>query len=202
MGVSSADYTEHQSLNGTCVDSCSSLSSCVGLFRAPALTRQSGCATSPSLSTSSPSASDIMLSLSLFHSVQFCCFFFITSTDFCFFSPLHNAAGLKACRKRFEHLLSLPAEIWTCVIVNNPLVRCAHSVVHVQLDHRSISNSSNVRILFIRCFQLEQQTFCIEMKGVDNTRTSECYAPSTSLVCLEWNRIFNQRPDHSLAQIS
>ena len=29
-------------------------------------------------------------------------------------------------------------------------------------------------------------TFCIELRGFDNTRTSECYASLNSLVCLEW----------------
>ena len=49
----------HQSRNGTCVASCSSLSLCVGLFLGLALTRQSGAANSYSPSISSPSSSDI-----------------------------------------------------------------------------------------------------------------------------------------------
>ena len=53
----------HQSLNCTCVASCSSIFFCVGLFLGPALTRQSGVAHSSSLST--PSASTDISSLPL-----------------------------------------------------------------------------------------------------------------------------------------
>ena len=49
----------HQSLNGTCVAPCSSLSFWVGLFLGPALRRQSGGANSSSPSILSPSPSDI-----------------------------------------------------------------------------------------------------------------------------------------------
>ena len=55
--------------------------------------------------------------------------------------------AFQACRKRFDHLLSLPAESF---MEADPHVHCVHSTVHVHLDHRSISNISNVRILFIQ----------------------------------------------------
>ena len=53
-----------------------------------------------------------------------------------------------ARRKRTDHSLSLPAETWTCFIEAIPHVFCVHTVVHVQLDHCSVSNISNVRIPF------------------------------------------------------
>ena len=125
----------HQSLKGTCVASCSSLSFSVGLLLGPALslTRQSGGAHS-----SSPSI------------LQFCFFSFFRFSFCCKFTSTQCCLTFQACRKRFDHLLSLPTENRTCFIEAHPHVHCAHSVVHVHLDHRSISNISNVRILFIQ----------------------------------------------------
>ena len=51
------------------------------------------------------------------------------------------------CRKRFDHSVSLPAEKMN--LFHRSKFTCP-SVVHVQLDHRSVSNISNVRILFIQ----------------------------------------------------
>ena len=71
---------------------------------------------------------------------------------FCFllFHPFTMLPALLACGKRFDHLLSLPAENWTCVIEASPHVHCVRSAVHVQLDHRSISRIPNVRIVSIQ----------------------------------------------------
>ena len=86
----------HQSLNGTCVTSCSSLFFCVGLFLGPALTRQSGVADSSSLST--PSASTDISSLPLQLRSM------LLSSDSANFPPSalsrsHNAAGLAGSSK-------------------------------------------------------------------------------------------------------
>ena len=71
---------------------------------------------------------------------------------FCFllFHLCTMLLALQACRKRLDHSLSLPAENWICFIEANPHVHCVHTAVHVQLCHRSVSNISNVRILFIQ----------------------------------------------------
>ena len=66
---------------------------------------------------------------------------------------LHLCTMLPAsevCRKRLDHSLSLPTENWTCFIEANPHVHCVHTIIYVQLDHCSISNVSDVRILFIQ----------------------------------------------------
>ena len=73
----------------------------------------------------------------------------VTLTDLCFFTSAqccqsHRLVGKAVCP------LSLPAENWTCFIEANPHVHCAHFVVHVQLDHCSISSVSKVRILLIQ----------------------------------------------------
>ena len=110
----------HQSLNGTCVASCSSLSFCVGLFLGPALThaRQAGAAQSSSQSILNPPSSDISSCVSLrlaSHHVLLqliiLCFFNLLPI-FCFLLlHLRNMLpALQACRKRLDHSLSLPAE--------------------------------------------------------------------------------------------
>ena len=75
----------HQSRNGTCVATCSSLSLCVGLFLGPALTRQSGAANSSSPSISSPSSSDNLITF-FFNSIQFCLFTPSCFSVFCCFT--------------------------------------------------------------------------------------------------------------------
>ena len=164
-----------QSLNGTCVASCSSLSFCVGLFLGPAL---------------APIRQFCLLPHLTFHLVPFPIFRFLLF-HLCTMLP-----ALQACRKRFDHSLSLPAENWTCFIKTNPHVHCVHSVVHVQLHHCSVSNVSNVRILFIHHDNVSGlDTSCIEMRGLPNTRTSGCYAPLNSLVYRECNVLFTQVSD-------
>ena len=147
----------HQSLNGMCVASCSSLSLCVGLFLGLALTRQSGAANSPSSSILSSSSSDMS---SCSSPIPFNSFFPAAPI-------LHNAAACQACRKRLDHSLSLPAENWTCFIEANPHVHRVHTIVHVQLDHRPISSVSNVQIPSIQHNSIPQlgRLFCIEMRG-------------------------------------
>ena len=88
-------------------------------------------------------------SFTFFNSVQFCP---STSSNFLFSAFLRYTAlpALQACRKRFDHTLSLPMENWTCFIEAHPHVLCAHSAVHVQCDHRSISSTSNVRVPLIQ----------------------------------------------------
>ena len=58
--------------------------------------------------------------------------------------------ALQACRKRLDHSMSLPAENWTCFIKANPHVHCVHTIVHIQLDHCSVTSVSDVWILFIQ----------------------------------------------------
>ena len=66
-------------------------------------------------------------------------------------SPLHNAAGFSSLSKA-ACPLNCPCQLknWTCFIEANPHVHCVHTFVHVHLDHCSVSNVSNVRILFIQ----------------------------------------------------
>ena len=130
----------HQSLNGTCVASCSSLSFCVGLFRGP-FTRQSGSANSPSPSTSSPASSDILFpdAPTPFNSILFLKKYWFLILHLCTQLPISQA-----WRKRFAHLLFLLAENWNCFIETNPHVHC------VQFDYCFISSTSNVRILLIQ----------------------------------------------------
>ena len=99
------------------------LSFWVGLFLGPALTRQSG------------SALTFRLPLLFLQILPILCFLLF-----------HFSTMLTG----FDHLLSLPAEMWTPLIEAHPHVHCEHYVVHVHLDHRSISNIANVRILFIQ----------------------------------------------------
>ena len=158
----------HQSLNGTCVASCSS----------PFLLRQSvsgSCSHTP---------------------VNPCQFFFtVKSTSFCITNfcllPFHLCTmlpALQARRRLFDHSLSLSTDNWTCFTEAKPHVHCAHSVVRVQLDHRSISSISNVRTLFIQHHVVSSSDNFLHWNGkFDNTHTSECYAPLNSVICLEWN---------------
>ena len=114
----------HQSRNGTCVASCSSLSLCVGLFLGPALTRQSGAANSCSPSISSLSSLDISSRFFRLHSIlslHFVAFFLYLLFHLCTMLP-----ALQACRKRLDHSLCLPAENWTCFIEANPRPLCTH----------------------------------------------------------------------------
>ena len=97
-------------------------------------------------------------------------------------------SALEACPTRFDHVLPVPAENKTSFIETHPHVHGVHSVVHVQLDHRSISSISNVRILFIPHHNVSgSDNLGFENERFDNTRTSECYTSLNSLVCLEWN---------------
>ena len=124
----------HQSRNGTCVASCSTLSLCVGLFLGPALTRLSDTANS-SPSTSSP----------FFNCIQFCLFISFHLFLVCCFTSTLPAS--QACRKRLDHSLSLPAENWT---VSSRQIHMSIVYTHVQLDHCSVSSVSNVRILSVQ----------------------------------------------------
>ena len=125
----------HQSRNGTRV------ASCYALFCPLSPASLAG----PTLlqSTTSPSSSDSLSSLSsaLFHQL-------LPTLCFLIVHLYRILPALQACRNWFDHSPSLPSENWTCFIEANPHVHCAHSAVHVQLDHRSISNISNMRIVF------------------------------------------------------
>ena len=81
-------------------------------------------------------------SIVLLHSILL---FRFLSSHLCTMLP-----ALQACRKRLDHSLSLPAENRTCFIKANPHVHRVHTVAHVQLDPCSISNISDVRIIFIQ----------------------------------------------------
>ena len=95
---------------------------------------------------------------SFFNSFQFCFFHLFKRTDVCFST---STQVLQACRKRFGHSLLPPAENWTCSSMNAH-VHCAHPfVLHVQLDHCSISSISNVRTMFPA-----RTTFYIDMTGL------------------------------------
>ena len=124
-----------QSLNGTCVALCVSLCRFVS----------GSCPHTPVwrcqffFAVSSVSFFISHSVFSFFNSIQFNFFQF---TVFCFLHLHTMHPALQACRKRFGHLLSLPAENWTCLIEADPHVHCVHSMVHVHLDHRSISNIS------------------------------------------------------------
>ena len=115
----------------------------VGLLLGPALTLQSGAVSSPSspdiISCSSSMPFHFCLSLSLF---QLCS---PLSPQFCTILP-----ALQACRKRLDHSLSLPAENRPCLIQTDPHVHRVHPVVRDQFYYRSVSNVSNVRILFVQ----------------------------------------------------
>ena len=99
--------------------------------------------TSSSPSILSPSSSDIPSSpssklpshFSVLNFFQFCVFRLVES-------------GL-------PNLLSLPAENWPCFVEADPRV---HSVVHVQLDHRSVSN--------IPTMFPARKTFCMAFFGL------------------------------------
>ena len=128
-----------------------------------------------------------------------------TPYNFCFFTPscfsvmsLHLCTmlpALQACRKRLDHSLSLPAENWTCFIEANPHVHRAHTVAHVQLDHCSIPNVSDVRVLFIQHNSVSGSDDLLNWnEGFDNICTSEDYAPLDSLVCLERDSICDCSP--------
>ena len=119
--------------------------SCVSLFLGPALTRQSGAANSSSPSISCPSHPDILLQLHSILSLHFVPLLLFLLFHLCTMLP-----ALQACRKRLDHSLSLPAENGTCFIEANPHVHCVHTIVHVHLDHSSVSSVSNVRILFVQ----------------------------------------------------
>ena len=141
----------HQSRNGTCVASCSSLP-LVGLFLGPALTRQSGAANSSSPSISFPSSSDVPSRSSSisFNSTSIPLFHFLSS-HLCTILP-----ALQSCRKRLDHSLSLPAENRTCLIKANPRVHRVHTVAHSLfhpkcfgcedffIQHRSVSSSDDL----------------------------------------------------------
>ena len=88
-----------------------------------------------------------LLSLQL-HSIRF--LHFLAIFRFLLFHLCTMLLALQACRKRLDHSLSLPAENWNCFIKASPHVHFVHSVVHVQLDHCSISSISDVRILFVQ----------------------------------------------------
>ena len=65
-------------------------------------------------------------------------------------------------------------------------VLCVHSVVHVQLDHCSISSISNVRILSIQHNNVSSSDdFLHGDEKFDHGLTPECYASVTFLICLE-----------------
>ena len=114
---------------------------------------------------------------------------------FCFqlFHLCTMLPALQAFRKWSNRLLSLPAENWTCFTEANPHVHCVHTVVHVQLDHCSVS----------KCFECADyfdnvsgsDNLLHRSKSFDNTRSPECYAPLNSLVCLEWNVLFTPLSD-------
>ena len=114
-------------------------------FWVPALIRQSGAANSSSPSIVSPSSSDISSrpSSTPFNYVFSCPSIF----RFLLFHLCTMLPASQACRRRLDHSLSLPAENWTCFVEADPHVHCVHTVIHVQLDHWSVSNVSKERSL-------------------------------------------------------
>ena len=143
----------HQSRNGTCLASCSSLYLSVGLFLGPALTRQSATTNSFSPSISCPSPSDISSRSS-------------SSTPFNCVSSLHSTLSLccftsaQCCwpYRLVESILTTdsPCQLKTGPVSSrqNPHAHCVHTIFQVQLDHRSVSSVSNVRIHFVQHYNV------------------------------------------------
>ena len=153
----------HQSQNGTCVASRSSLSFCVGLFQGPALTRQSHAANSSSLS---PFSTDIPSSPSStpFDSVSSTPFNVLSSAP----SPSHKAAG-------FHKLVASGSSTHCpCQLKTGPV---SSVQIHMSIVYTPLFTSSLVvvrsRILEMCGFLSSstttfpaRTTFCIEMRGL------------------------------------
>ena len=152
----------HQSQNGTCVASCSSLSFCVGLFLGPALTRQCHAANSSSLS---PPATDIPSSPSStpFDSVS-SPFNVLSSAP----STSHIAAGFH------KLVVSGSSTHCPCQLTTGPV---SSVQIHMSIVYTPLFTSSLVvvrsRILRMCGFLSSstttfpaRTTFCIEMRGL------------------------------------
>ena len=143
----------HQSLNCTCVASCSSLSLCVGMFL--------GAANSSSSTILSPPSSDI---LSRSSPTPFSPISSHRSTSF--FSSCFISAQ---CCRPYKFVESgfttgSPCQLKTGPVSSKPHVHCVR-ILFIQRDNVSSSNNLLHR-----------------NERFDNTRTSECYAPLNSLV--------------------
>ena len=153
----------HQSQNGTCVASCSSLSFCVDLFLRPALTRQSHAANSSSLF---PPLNDIPSSPSStpFDSVSSTPFNVLSSAP----SPSHKAAS-------FHRLVvSGSSTHCSCQLKTGPVssVQIHMSIVYTPLFTSSlvVVRSRTLRLCgFVSSRTTTfpaRNTFCIEMKSL------------------------------------
>ena len=73
-------------------------------------------------------------------------------------------------------------------VQTNPHVHRVHSVVYVQLDRRSVSNISSVRIRFVQHDNVSSLNYLLHRNDrFDNTRAPVRYAPLNSFICLVWN---------------
>ena len=139
----------HQSRNWTCVPSCSSLSPFVSVCPWVLLSLAN-----LALPTPLRRQSHLLLHLTSRHALlqlhSILSLHFVPFLPFLLFHLCTMLPASQACRKRLDHSLSLPAENWTCFIEADPHVHRVHTIVHVQLDHCSVSSVSNVRIPFVQ----------------------------------------------------
>ena len=174
----------HQSRNGMCVASCSSLSLCVGLFLGPALTRQSGAANSPSSSILSPSSSDMSS----------------CSSPIPFNSFFPRCSKYAQCCRPYRLVESGLTTHCPCQLKTGPVSsRQIHmSIVYTPLFTSNLITVPSLVFRMCRFFSSSttvfpaRTTFCIEMRGFENIRAPECYAPLNALVCLERNSLRTQ----------
>ena len=158
------------------------------MFLGPALTRQSGAATSSSPSISFPSSSDIPSRSSFFNSIQFC---FFTPSCFSVFCRYTSAQ----CCRPYRLVESGLTTHCPCQLTTGPV---SSRQIHMSIVYTPLFTSSLITIpsrMFRMCGFFSSSTtvfparttFCIEMKGLTTFCTSECYASPDSLVCLEWD---------------
>ena len=96
--------------------------------------------------------------------------------------------ALQACRERLDHSLSLPAEKTTRLVSANPRVFRVHSIIHVHIDRRPVSNIENVWILFDQYDNVfVSNHLLLRNERFDNTRAPERYTPLNPLIRLEWH---------------
>ena len=96
--------------------------------------------------------------------------------------------ALQACRERLDHSLSLPAEKSTRLVSANPHVFRVHSITHVHIDRRPVSNIKNLGILFDQYDNVfGSNHLLLRNERFDNTRAPERYTPLNPLIRLEWN---------------
>ena len=185
----------HQSLNGTCVASCSSLSFCVDFV-------SGSCSHTPVgrcqffFTVNSISFFIGHFVFSLFNSIQFCSFNFFNFSVVCFITSTQCCRPYKLvesgltthcpCQPKAGPVSSRQIHM---SIVHTPLFTSRLIIVPSRVFRMCGFFSSNTTMFPTRT------TFCIEMKRFDNTRTSECYASLNAFVCLEWNSLFTQVSD-------